>query len=173
MSAGIDYGMGQTNVDKENGIRYGVISIHDVLQAWYDSAESVYSQGCPHCGNELTKHQKKAQNESMRCAHCHKTFSRDESFAEDASEYILDDGEYKASQGGDDTDIFILKSPYYTFAPFCSPCAPGAGYLSSDSQHDESNGVKTYCFGHDFFDDNKAPYRVYSVADDKEVTPAE
>ena len=25
MSAGIDYGMGQSNVDKETGIRYGVI----------------------------------------------------------------------------------------------------------------------------------------------------
>jgi hypothetical protein len=33
MSAGIDYGMGQTNVNHETGIRYGVISQNSVMQA--------------------------------------------------------------------------------------------------------------------------------------------
>lgn len=28
----IDYGMGQTNIDHDTGIRYGVISIHEVTQ---------------------------------------------------------------------------------------------------------------------------------------------
>lgn len=39
MSKGIDYGMGQSNVDKSTGIRYGVISVNECVQSWYDSAE--------------------------------------------------------------------------------------------------------------------------------------
>ena len=38
MSAGIDYGMGQSNVDHATGIRYGVIAQNNVGQAWYDAA---------------------------------------------------------------------------------------------------------------------------------------
>ena len=29
---GIDYGMGTTNIDLETGIRYGVISMHEVAR---------------------------------------------------------------------------------------------------------------------------------------------
>lgn len=32
--AGIDYGRGLTNIDPKNGIRYGIIGIHDVVQAY-------------------------------------------------------------------------------------------------------------------------------------------
>lgn len=39
MTRGIDYGGGQTNIDHETGIRFGVIPANDVLQAWADSAE--------------------------------------------------------------------------------------------------------------------------------------
>ena len=72
--------------------------------------------------------------------------------------FVLDDGEYRA-ECGEDGDIFITKSPYYTLCQFCSPCAPGAGYVMNTV----NDGVKAYCFGHDFFDDGKAPYPVYSV----------
>mgnify|MGYP001585451342 CR=1 FL=1 len=52
MSAGIDYGLGCTNIDVETGIRYGCISIHSVTQAWDYSAESDYGEPtCPKCGN--------------------------------------------------------------------------------------------------------------------------
>src|SRR5690606_21275898 len=30
-----------------------------------------------------------------------------------------------------DFDLFVLNSPYFTFAQFCSPCVPGAGNLDS------------------------------------------
>lgn len=63
---------------------------------------------------------------------------------------------------------FILKSPYYTYAQFCSPCAPGAGYLPSPLK-DRPAGNKTYCLGHDWFEDGTAPYRVYSVKTNKEM----
>lgn len=49
---GIDYGLGTTNIDLETGIRYGVISQNEVLQAWADDAEADYGDPtCGHCGN--------------------------------------------------------------------------------------------------------------------------
>jgi hypothetical protein len=54
----------------------------------------------------------------------------------------------------------VLKSPYYTYANYCSPCVPGAGNLDDIVEGE----VKTYCFGHDWFEEEKAPYPVYSVA---------
>ncbi len=56
--AGIDYGMGTTNIDKENGIRYGVIPQNEVLQVWCDSSEAYYGEPeectCmnPECGED-------------------------------------------------------------------------------------------------------------------------
>ena len=64
-------------------------------------------------------------------------------------------------------DIFITKSPYYTTCTFCSPCAPNAGDLS----HPVDGGVKAYCFGHDWFEEGKAPYPVFSVKTGEEILP--
>jgi hypothetical protein len=64
-----------------------------------------------------------------------------------------------------DSDILILKSPFYTFAPFCSPCVPGAGCLDTP----DLEGVKTYCFGHGWFEEQIAPYPVFRVSDDRRV----
>jgi hypothetical protein len=70
---------------------------------------------------------------------------------------------YKLRQGADDSDIFVLESPFFTFAQFCSPCAPGACYLRNPLD-EPSEDNKCYCLGHDWFEDKKAPYQVYSVA---------
>ncbi len=155
MNKGIDYSMGMSNVDKSNGIHYGVISQNEVMQAWCDSSEPEHFNGCPHCGNEW----KRNYQEYKRCPHCHKKIDQNYDFSNcDPVGFVLDDGEYKASCG-EDGDIFILKSPYYTTCQFCSPYAPGAGYIMNTVQ----DGVKAYCFGHDWFDNEKAPYPVYSV----------
>ena len=132
---GIDYGMGRTNIDKSNGIRFGVISMHEVSQFWSEDSEADYgvedSEDIP-------------------------------DMAEPISWYI-DNQEYKAIQSRDDSDIFILKSPYYTLCDFCSPCAPGAGYLTTPGN------IMAYCFGHDCFESNKAPYPVYRVNDNYRI----
>jgi hypothetical protein len=78
-------------------------------------------------------------------------------------------------------DIMIIKSPYYTYAQFCSPCAPGAGYLMNwfkmeNGYSPETLGIeqfekmaqaagfpKVYCFGHDWFGNGIAPYPVFNV----------
>ncbi len=63
-----------------------------------------------------------------------------------------------------DTDFQIIKSPYYTFAPACSPCVPNAGNID-DISLDCDYYKPTYCLGPDFFEDNKPPYKFYKVED--------
>ena len=138
MNRGIDYGMGNTNIDEYTGIRYGVIPIMEVLQAWCDSSEPYYP--CNSCSVE---------EESDDCPiDC------------EPSSFYIDDNEYVA-ESTDEIDIFITKSPYYTRCQFCSPCAPGAGYVMNECE----DGVETYCFGHEWFEEGKAPYKVYRVSD--------
>ena len=156
-TAGIDYSLGQANIDLNTGIHYGVINQNEVLQAWADSSEPFYGeQECSVCGDSLTI-------DMATCPSCHTNLVSEFDCIEPVS-WFINDGEYMA-ECGDDGDIFITRSPYYTLCSFCSPCAPGAGYLM-DSRED---GVKAYCFGHEFFDDGVAPYTVYSVETGEEV----
>ena len=159
----IDYGYGQTNVDKETGIRYGVISVHEVMESWYDESEIIYSNCCPYCGSEP----KSGNNihEMKRCPTCYNKLEETDFIDQEATGDVLNDGKYQAEKSYNDTDIFITKSPYYTLCEYCSPCAPGAGYIMNAGQ------VKAYCFGHDFFENEKAPYVVYSVETNKIVKP--
>jgi hypothetical protein len=174
MSIGIDYGGGKTNIDPETSIRFGVISSHKV-NYWNDSSEEVYGPPhCPHCGSEIPEEirdnaMSHDDEETRTCPHCEKVL-KERDFEEQDSEIIgfkMDDGKYFATQSADDTDIFIEKSPYYTLCGYCSPCAPGAGYITQQ----EEDGIKAYCFGHDFFEDGKAPYKVFDVKTDKEILP--
>lgn len=177
MSAGIDYSMGTANFDPKTGIHFGVISQGSVLQAWADSAEPDYGEPhCPKCGNAAVDVTAKgtADNENYesakyesadyQCDSCCYVFGGESAYGEEPLGWNYDSDGYKLTDCLD-SDIFVLESPYYTFAQFCSPCVPGAGNLES---YDET-GIKTYCLGHDWFDDEKAPYPVYSVATGKLV----
>ena len=166
-NVGIDYGMGTTNRDMDTGIRYGVVSIHEVSQAWCDESEGNYFFGCPHCGTEFEPD----FDIECECPHCRETIeTEEECHGETALSFFYNADGYKAEQGGDDTDIFITDSPYFTYAQFCSPCAPGACHLGNPLD-EPAEGNKCYCFGHDWFEDEKAPYKVYSVKTGKEVLP--
>ena len=132
-NSGIDYGRGLTNIDGKTGIRYGVIHQQHVLQAWCDDSEAYYGD-IPEEEIEFT----------------------------DPINYFIDDNEYYAFSD-DYGDIMITRSPYYTKCKYCSPCAPGAGYLMDYTDE----GIKAYCFGHDWFDSGKAPYKVYDVKTNK------
>jgi len=145
---GIDYGMGTVNIDKDNNIRFGVIHQNEVLQAWCDSSEGFYP--CDDC--EVAEDDR----ENGGCDCCEPT------------SFVVKDGEYIA-ESDDYGDIFITKSPYYTRAQFCSPCAPGACYLTNPCD----DGEKAYCFGPDWFEDGKVPYPVYKVEDDTRIDKVE
>jgi hypothetical protein len=189
--AGIDYGMGRSNRDPDTGLRYGVIHQHEVGQAWYDGSEPYYVYVCPDCDAEF-------KNECPeKCSCGHEFDDGDFDFLEPISHYV-DDDKYTA-ECGEDGDIFITKSPYFTYAQFCSPCAPGAIYLMTpfvnywensgtgqkgiNSPENYPNDYKTkaenagfakgYCFGHDWFESGKAPYPVFSVETGELVLPKE
>lgn len=205
---GIDYGLGQTNIDHETGIRYGVIHAGEIAW-WNEQSEPEYSDTyyCPKCGNEMYNLEKDGDVENLKdiirkempeaeisemtaidiadylldtIGYGRDEYASDYSLVCPSCEYITgadgldfqetepigftyDSEGYQAFQSYDDPDIFVTKSPYYTLAQFCSPCAPGAGYLM------DRGTVKAYCFGHDWFEGGTAPYPVYDVKTGKRV----
>jgi hypothetical protein len=76
-------------------------------------------------------------------------------------------------------DVWVMKSQFFTYAQFCSPCAPGACSLTNPLEFDgekpsekfqEDNwSNRAYCLGHDWYDDDQAPYPVFSVETGKRV----
>lgn len=163
---GIDYSLGKTNIDLDCGIRYGVISQNQVLQAWCDSSIPDYGPLlCPNCGTEF-------DSGDDTCSSCGQEIDIDDDMlCENPFSFNYKEDGYDAVSSGDDGDIFILKSNFFTYAQFCSPCAPGACYLMNFLSEQVENN-KCYCFGHDWFEDGKAPYPVYSVQTGKLVEPA-
>jgi len=179
---GIDYGMGQVNVDKETGIRYGVINQNKLqcfaLDDLYTNGEDVdfmefrqtvkddieraiervlSDHGLDGCNDIEDIVDVEAIVEEISFENYHGTG--------DCQRVQYDSDGYEISSDSQG-DLFITKSPYYTLCDFCSPCAPGAGYLTSEGD------VKAYCLDHDWFED-KAPYRVFNVSDDTEVLPVD
>lgn len=154
--AGIDYGLGKTNIDLDTGIRYGVVSANS-LDSWiYDEIELHYGDPCcPHCGSEDLEE----QDCGFICKDCNKYAKDWECYPDTPTYQYIDNGEIKAELN-DYNNLFIFESKYFTYARFCSPCYPGAGDLDSP---DKEHGVKTYCLGHDYYYEGKAPYPVYSV----------
>ena len=138
--------MYSTTINLEAGIRFGVIDQGDVLQAWCDYAEARYTKVCGFCGTGLDED----IEEGETCPHCEELLEQSEDLYPDSPDcFYLEDSDYLATQNGEETAIFIERSPFYT----------------------RKDGPKTYCFGHDWFDDGIAPYPVYSRATDEIVLP--
>lgn len=184
---GIDYSgpFGTCNRDSDTGIRYGIIGAnHESLSEWFwDSVESVYLPYCPHCYEQLdedwdseliqadavmdyeanTPYMKaRKEYDNPICPHCHRVIEDGQQWpdcAEPDGNILQGDEEGFVDSSN---DIWVTKSPYFTYAQYCSPCAPGACHL--ENPLDEPNEAnKCYCLGPDWFDDNKPPYPVYSV----------
>ncbi len=173
---GIDYSLGRSNFDKETGIHYGVISQNSVSQAWSDSAEPIYGEpSCGVCGDKAEEFNADVfkdeedwddKGSEYMCTKCKRTFNSDDAYPDEPAGWEYKDEGYILTDCLDN-DIFVLKSPYFTYAQFCSPCVPGAGNLDTPVE----DGVKSYCLGHDWFDEGKAPYPVYSVETGELVQP--
>lgn len=177
--AGIDYGLGQSNVG-EDGIRYGVIPAADLSEWVYENTEGVYLPFCPHCGNELSEDWdgednavncrdcfdsdedwEEATDSGQLCPTCGKEIGDGDQYGEEADHHKWTGDAQYTVQIGSDWDLWVIKSPFYTHAQYCSPCAPGAGYLRTPCP----TGPKTYCFGpEEFGEERPCPYPVYSVA---------
>jgi hypothetical protein len=192
---GIDYSNGLSNRDPETGIRYGVISQNSCMAEAIDDimtyGEDVAYEEC------LAEAVREARIEWESEGNDPEDF--DEESATDSfgmnyeggglSDYLYEQDGYKLT-GCLDNDIFVLRSPFYTFAQFCSPCVPGACNLDNPFEAPDrlnpdspsfgldyrtfaqgSNFVRCYCLGHDWFDDNRAPYPVFSCETSEIVSP--
>lgn len=188
--AGIDYSRGASNCDASNGIRYGVISQHTVNS---DALEDIYTHGTDVAHAQcLADHLAAAKANFAPCDENGKEFDEDQVTEEfndryesdgGLSDYLYERDGYKLT-GCLTSDLFILKSPFFTFAQFCSPCVPGAGNLNSPfesatnqegldgvdyaSEATQAGFPRVYCLGHDWFESG-APYAVYSVETGKAI----
>src|SRR6266576_680504 len=133
---GIDYSLGQSNVNKETGIHFGVISQNSINLDCTGSFEYDYGKPtCGQCGNPAIESSDAPdedwnEGKDYACLTCKRTFWSDDAFSEEPLGWSYKEDGYSL---GDclDNDIFVFKSPYFTFAQFCSPCVPGAGNLDT------------------------------------------
>jgi hypothetical protein len=163
----LDYGLGQTNIDKATGIRYGVISGNSVPEVM----EDIYSSGEDLQHKQMMEDLKQAIHSAV-CGviedihhHPEKVFTEDDAEMVldgivdgglwdhwesdgDSTSYELEDGDLKlgmSSLGGAPL-IWIYKSPWVVPCEFCSPCVPGAGDLDNAR---EDGPALAYCLAPD------------------------
>jgi hypothetical protein len=177
------------NLDPETGIHYGTCYINDLPFSEY-ALEDVY-EGKPlrytETMDEIVEDVKEEIKDLLTSLHEKYSFLHShgetliQTIAEDAADdmmcsisdtleiqdeiYLLEDAHYKITIDTSDNGVWVLKSPYYSFCNKCSPCAPNAGYIGQEGS------IKTYVFGHEYFEDEKAPYPVYSVATGNLIEP--
>lgn len=154
---GIDYGMGMTNIDLETGIRFGVISVHD-LPFFYDEAEPEYPEFDPvEYGLEADEEGEFDEEElEEELENARQNFYE---YAEPLAWGIVSPDCIMA-HSQNDCDVFVTKSKFFTYARLCSPCAPGACYLTSQTNE---NGFKAYCPSPDMFKEGACPIDIYSI----------
>jgi hypothetical protein len=156
---GIDYGNGLTNLNPKTKIRFGVIHqnhvpfFHEEATPYYDGIELE----CGECNHDYV-----IKDNDSDCPECGANTNDDV----DPLAWAIDSEEIKAECSQDDVDIFVFESQYYTYAQFCSPCAPGACYLTSPLDFKNENN-KT-CFGPTWFE-GKPPYPIYEVSTGRRV----
>ena len=176
MNPGIDYGLGQTNIDHETGIRYGVIACNSIMsEAWNDLEPDYGDPTCPACGNECIdwdadKHDNYTDPPcgccDYACDDCQAAWDSQDVYSDESLSWTYDGEGYAIHSDMDATILFVTQSLFYTYAPYCSPCVPGAGNL--DDANGET-GIRAYCLGVDWFEDNQAPYPIYRVDTDERI----
>ena len=178
------------NYDEKTGIAYGVISPNALNQ---DVLNDISQEGTDPNYEETKK--SLIQDISTLCDNYGINIDNidiDNFIQEMADHYEsscdgtfdYSDKEYTLHNSADNFGLYVIRSPYYTYCQKCSPCAPGAGDLNSPVDMDGAGGRsepspyqlfsnqcgdKSYCLDSSFFDDGKAPYRVFRVEDDQEV----
>ena len=182
---GIDYGRGLSNVDSETKLRYGVIAQSSIMA---EAVDDVYHG--PHSKDLAYESWVSDIEEKVKSAvrselEDYLNERQLKEVCEAGAEAVLDcnisdcyEGECYPHYEHDgyviqkclETDLFIIKSNYKTYAQFCSPCVPGACNLDAPLEN-KDDGNACYCLGHDWFDGGKAPYRVFTL-EGSEVLPS-
>lgn len=143
-----------------------------LVDNWYEWSNAVIDDRCPSCGSDrvaLTD----VVHVSYFCSGCKTNFTSDESEESEVVGRVYKTIQYKAEQHEEGQNIIITHSPYYTWAMLCSPCYPNAGDIDSSiaAVIDAQSGYKTYCFGHNWFENGIAPYPLIRVSDNRVMSP--
>ncbi len=195
---GIDYaGPGSTvNRDSLTGIRYGIIRGNDLMAEVLDDI-TVHGEdlGFKAAEEELKTELRHALEDYFSDWADSKRLTNAVENAFDALDGWADgidtSGPWQWEKEGysvrlaEDGDVWVFKSPFYTYAQFCSPCAPGACHLGNPLDVKVQAGIASilnagegetfvnsnqcYCLDRSWFDDEKAPYRMWRVDTNEEV----
>ena len=200
---GIDYSRGQSNTDTDTSIRYGVIcqnsvsgeAVEDVYHGPH-SRDLAFESAEEELKNKLrgvledyfSDYKRGTKGDGMNNGTSRLDVAVDDAFDavdgwadnfDHETDPLYEHDGYKVTKCLD-CDLMILKSPFYTYAQFCSPCVPGAGNLDHPfdgpienwcKAAEEAGFPKVFCLGHDWFDDDTAPYPVFNVATGEQVQP--
>src|SRR4051812_23221274 len=98
---GIDYGMGQSNIDRTTGIRFGVISAHALADWALEEFEADYGPPtCGTCGNDAQEYERDVHGEydhgpgcaDYACQTCERVFESSDAYGDEPLGHNLDDG---------------------------------------------------------------------------------
>ena len=179
-SPGICYSY-SANIDLETGIRYGVISQRSCSG---DALDDILSRGTDLAWKKaLTEALADARQEAESRGEDLDDLDEDriadrlsDNWESDIRTYLYDVDGYQVT-GCLSSDLMVMRSPYYTFAQFCSPCVPGAGNLDNpfsplaaqispaeiETMATAMGFPRVYCLGPDWFETGKAPYPCFLV----------
>jgi hypothetical protein len=163
VNIGSDWSRGTANIDQQTGIRYGVISQHTITEAWSDAEPDYGPPHCPGCGSII--------DDSCYCEQCDRDWDSSQCYLDEPIGWVYDrDGYFMRDCL--DSDVFVIKSPYYTYGQFCSPCVPGAVNLECPMLK-ASGAPKGYALGPEWFEGYQIPYQLYRVSDNVEMAVVE
>ena len=149
----------------DNGIHYGVIPIRDLdeffIEDFYDNSENIVMNIVESEIDEIFEELKtfvndKGVNKEIEIETLKESIKYEifENWDESEDSRLYEHDGYKIELIT--YDLFIAKSPYVTFGPLCSPCAPNAVYIADA---DGKYGYMAYCLPDEFFPGGKAPYK--------------
>lgn len=163
------------NQDPNNLIHFGCIPARELMdhgQTFYDEAEDTrYAEGVEQIKNTIGELSDLIDDDTRLEMVEIGTNNFNEYYESEGAPLELNRDDVLILQGNqDDSDIFVIKSLYYCWAPPCSPCAPGAGYLmdADKKKGGRHHPFKTYCLDSSWFEGGKAPYKYYEVGSDEE-----
>lgn len=114
---------------------------------------------------------KYASDNDYLCLPCHYIIDSSEAYSGEPLGWSSEDDGYILHIDSDAIDLWVLKSPFYTYAQYCSPCAPGALWILNPVSEE---GPKGYCLDKSWFEGENCPYPYYSVETRERVyTPKE
>jgi hypothetical protein len=185
------------NYDENNKVFYGVISQHSIHPEALDEiyfGDHSKDQNYECWKDEVTRNIQSALSDYARVDEINDVvdFAIDNiEYQNDETDFDFDDGEYHVIKCLD-SDLMVIKAPFVTWAPPCSPCVPAAGNLddavkryhpneegyvgAGEKSQTLNSGISgmwgnysvriTYCLGPDFFDDEKCPYPYAPIDED-------